>query len=590
MIDTHCHIQTEQFDSDREKAIADAMRAGVSHFIVPAIDFQSFDATLRIANEHENIFCGLGIHPHSAAEWNEGVRDRIMAEVETNKKIVAIGEIGLDYFYDFCPKDQQIKAFGEQIQLAQKLRKPIIIHTRDSIDETIEILGRYYKKSDNADNFGQFHCFSGTVEQMKRAVSLGFCVSYTGNITFKNSKLSDVVLETPDDRMLIETDSPYLAPVPYRGKRNMPEYVGLVAKKIAEIKKKDIQEIMTLTTQNAKRLFLPTLLAVLLMIVSSIAVTTIHAQVGGKPPDSVLTRDRREAEEIIKKQRDELLRAQEERRRDSIRTAQHEQEEQIRAAMEQNRRDSIRAVEKLADEERYRERLKTPIVWKAIGIGAGGGIGNVSAVTQLNRLSLAPTSVFASSFSIGTAITRGIDFDFSYSSFAFNDDLTRDGLYKSDLTAPPVGSLPPKHYLVPTHEEMATTFLDFDLRFVVNPRSPLKFYIGLGYLRTTIRNTQEYHTVDSSLTGAPPVIGANQTYKASFTRGGIMTLFGARYDFELGDNFILTPFAQIGAAFLFSGETPPQGFDFSTPDDPIVFTHLNLGVSLYFGWFTVARK
>src|SRR5579872_4176849 len=115
MIDTHCHIQTEQFDADREEVIAKAESAGVTHFIVPAIDLQSFGATLKIASEHGNIFCGLGIHPHSATEWSDDVRQKIGDEIERNPKIVAVGEIGLDYYYDFCPKDQQIKAFREQI-------------------------------------------------------------------------------------------------------------------------------------------------------------------------------------------------------------------------------------------------------------------------------------------------------------------------------------------------------------------------------------------------------------------------------------------------------------------------------------------
>jgi len=428
---------------------------------------------------------------------------------------------------------------------------------------------------------------------MKRAVSLGFCVSYTGNITFKNTNLTDVVRETPDERMLIETDSPYLAPVPYRGKRNSPEYVGLVAKKIAEIKQKDINEIMTLTTQNAKRLFFRTAGALMFLLMVCFSAQRSHAQVGGKPPDSVMTKERRDNEEIIKKQRDELLRAQEERRQDSIKAAQREQDELMKEAMEQAHKDSLRAVERLLDEERTREKLKTPIAWKAIGIGGGVGVGNLSGVNQVNRVKLAPTSVFASSFSIGTAITRGIDFDISYSSFSFGDDLTRDQLYKGDLNSFPAVLDPlkkPSHFLVPTHEDMGTKYLSFDFRFVINPRSPVKFYVGLGYLHVTITSTQEYHSVDSAGIGNPVVVGATQTLRGSFTRGGMKGLIGARMDIELGDKFILSPFAQIGAGFLFSGEQRPSGFDFFIPGDPIVFTHLNVGATLYFGWFGVQRR
>ncbi len=592
MIDTHCHIQTEQFDADREETIAKAEAAGVTDFIVPAIDLASFDSTLAIAASRANIYCGLGIHPHSAKEWNAEVRKTIIDEIDKNPKVVAVGEIGLDYYYDFCPKEQQIKAFREQIELAIEKGKPIIIHTRDSIDETLGILEEYYKKAPSEGNFGQLHCFSGNTEQMMRAVSLGFCVSFTGNITFKNSTLTDVVRQTPDNSFLIETDSPYLAPVPFRGKRNSPEYLGLIAKKIAEIKQKDIEEIMTLTTQNAKRLFLKTAAVVTLLLAFIFSSSSVKAQTGSKPPDSVLTKDRREAEEIIKKQRDVLMRAQEERRQDSIKTAQREQDDLMRDAMLQARKDSIRAVEKIADEERSRERLKTPIAWKAIGIGAGIGIGNLSGVNQGNRNALAPTSVLATSFSIGTAITRGIDFEFSYNSFTFGDDLTNDRLFKTDLTSPPShipdrGGLK-RSYLTPTHEDMGTKYLSFDFRFVINPRSPVKFYVGLGYMHVTITSTQDYHQVDS-VDNASPMIGPTKTFSGSFSRGGMKGLIGARLDVEIGDKLILTPFAQIGAGFLFTGDPQPQGFDFTTTADPIVFTHLNVGATLYFGWFGVQR-
>ncbi|MEP7234609.1 MAG: YchF/TatD family DNA exonuclease [Ignavibacteriota bacterium] len=592
MIDTHCHIQTEQFDSDREEVLANALAAGVSHFIVPAIDLASFDATLKVSSENQNVFCALGIHPHSAKEWSGTVRERIIQELDTNPKIVAIGEIGLDYYYDFCPKEIQIKAFREQIELAIERKLPIIIHTRDSIDETLAIVEEYYQGLTADKDFGQFHCFSGNAEQMNRAVSAGFCVSYTGNITFKNSTLTDVVRQTPEDRILIETDSPYLAPVPHRGKRNSPEYIGLVAKRIAEIKQKEINEIMTLTTQNAKRLFLSTTGILFLALFLAIPTRSIYSQVGGKPPDSVMTKERRENEEIIKKQRDELLRAQEERRVDSVKAVQLEQDEMMREAMEQSKKDSLRAISRIADEARMREKLKTPIAWKAIGVGGGIGVGNLSGVSQGNRSSLAPTSVLATSFSIGTAITRGIDFEASYNSFSFGDDLRRDQLYKADINGQPSHILTQgglqKHYLVPTQEDLSNKYFSFDFRFVINPRSPVKFYLGLGYMHVTIENTQVYHTVDS--TGTTAVNGPDQTLSGTFTRGGIKGLIGARLDIELGDKFILTPFAQMSAGFLFSGTPQPPGFDFIIPGDPIVFTHLNVGAMLYFGWFGVQRK
>jgi hypothetical protein len=200
--------------------------------------------------------------------------------------------------------------------------------------------------------------------------------------------------------------------------------------------------------------------------------------------------------------------------------------------------------------------------------------------------------VLATSFSIGTAITRGIDFEISYNSFSFGDDLTHDNLFKSDISAPLLNPYPfskpnRPHYLVPTHEDMGTTYLSFDFRFVINPRSPVKFYLGLGYMSVTITSTQNYFSADSI--GGNLVYGPPSVYKSSFTRGGIKGLIGARYDIEIGDKFILTPFAQIGAGFLFSGPAQGPGFDFNTTGDPIVFTHLNAGATLYFGWFGVQR-
>ena len=319
MFDTHCHLQVDTFDTDRDDIFSRSEAAGVDLFLVPNIELSTFDATLAIAKRN-NVFCALGIHPHHASEWNADVRDRIHKEVAQNPKVVAIGEIGLDYYYDFAPRDVQIRAFREQIALAQELGLPIIIHTRDSIPETLDIIADCYSSPNSTYLHGQFHCFSGTVGQMERAIGNGFCVSFTGNITFKNSALGEVVRETPLERILIETDSPYLAPVPHRGKRNTPELLPLVAEKIAEIKQIDVKTVMTKTTENAKRLF-SRVSGLALVLLSVLVISNAAAQPGSRPPDSVLTKERRDAEEIIRKQREELARAAEERRQDSIRAA-----------------------------------------------------------------------------------------------------------------------------------------------------------------------------------------------------------------------------------------------------------------------------
>lgn len=591
MIDSHCHLQTDQFDPDRDLVIAQAMEQGVAGFIVPAIDRASFDATLELANRFPNVWCGLGIHPHSATEWNDEVRNTI-ALAANNENVVAVGEIGLDYYYDFSPRDVQIRAFSEQIELAKSLHKPIIIHTRDSIDDTIAIVREQYSGRGAEDQFGQFHCFTGTPEQAAEVVELGFAVSFTGNITFKNSTLAPTVQATPLEAMLIETDSPYLAPAPMRGKRNTPALVRLVAEKIAALKNMDVSEIMNQTTENTKKLFrlsLPPALVILLMLLCAIAGTS-HAQPGSRPPDSVMTQQRREAEEMIRRQREQLSKEQEVRRQDSIRAAYEAQQQALREAQEQTRRDSLRAVERIQDEERARQKALTPIVWKAIGVGGGIGIGNLSELNQLNRVQLTPTSVFASSLSIGTSITRGIDVQISYNRFNVGDDLTNDRLWrqedssyvdKFDPLKPPT-KFP---YYVPTHEDITTMYIAFDVHFVINPHSPVKFYLGLGYNSTTIESKQSYYAVDSL-----GVHSDSKTVSASFTRGGIKGMFGARYDLELGDNFILSPFADISATFLLSGDKQQPQFDFQTGGDPITFTHLNVGAMMYFGWWHVPRN
>ena len=589
MIDTHCHLQTEQFDADRDAIIAEAMASGVEGFIVPAIDYASFDPTLDLAGRYSNIWCGLGIHPHSSQEWNTQIRDRIRTEVLSNPKIVAVGEIGLDYYYDFSPKDVQIQAFREQIELAQELDKPIVIHTRDSIDETLAIVQEMYSGRSKKSGFGQFHCFSGTPEQAERVVSLGFAVSFTGNITFKNSTLAPVVQATPLESMLIETDSPYLAPAPNRGKRNNPAYVGLVAKKIAELTNRDSTDIMRITTENAKRIF--QLTAAALLLVAAFFSTDLKAQPGSKPPDSVMTQSRREAEELIRKQREELAREQDKRRQDSIATALQEERERQQEIRDQIRKDSIRAVARAQDEEKARLRAQTPIAWKAIGIGGGLGVGNLSELNQVNRRELVPTSVLATSFQIGTQISRVIDFEISYNSFTVSDNLIPDHLYRPNDSSRPVfydelKASPPVPFFRPTHEEINTKYLSFDFRFIINPRSPVKFYAGFGYTAVTITNQQDYHLVTDS---SDKTTSVTASVKSSFSRGGIKALFGGRYDLEIGDNFILTPFAQISAAFLFNGDAERPIFDFQTASDLITFTHLNVGATLYFGWFGVKR-
>jgi len=590
MFDTHCHLQTEQFDQDRDEVLTHARQLGVTHLLIPAIGIDSFSRTLELAQSHNDIYCGLGIHPHNSLEWNSTVRDQIREEASRNPKVRAVGEIGLDYYYDFSPKDVQQRAFREQIELAQELKKPIIIHTRESEDDVYSTVKEYYSGQKDGPT-GQFHCFSGTVDLMEKVVSLGFYVSFTGNITFKKSTLTEVVREAPLESILIETDSPYLAPVPYRGKRNSPEYLSKVAEKIAEIKQIEVSQVMQQTFQNAVKLFLSSA-AIVLLLCFLAQPDALKAQpgrsnpVGSRPPDSVLTTDARKNEELRKQQLEQLKKEQEQRRQDSLAQVQRDQEEAIRRAKEQTRQDSIKAAERIAEEERERQKALTPITWKAIGIGGAAGIGNMQM--SQNKGSLTPTSVLATSLQIGSQITRVIDIEASYSSMLVSDDLSKDSLWNLGLNTPTsrlngrkIG--PGENF--PTEEQIKISMVSFDVRFVINPRRAFKYYAGIGYTSLTMENTQKYQVAsDTNVLG-----GQVNTFQSSFNRGAIKVLFGARYDIELGDNFILTPFAQIAAMAAFQGENAKKAFVFRPDEDQITATLFNIGATVYFGWFGVER-
>ncbi len=251
MIDTHAHIFVEEFQSDFKEVLQSAFSNGVSHIIMPAIEPKTFGRVLETSTTDNRLFCSMGVHPHNASELDDNTLS-IIENNSKNSKVVAIGEIGLDYYYDFNPPDVQKKAFIEQIRLAKKLNLPIIVHNRESDDDLLQIL----QQEQNGDLKGVLHCFSGDVEMMKKSLELGFHISFTGNITFKKAELlREVVKETPLDRILLETDSPWMAPVPFRGKRNEPKNLSLIAAKVAEIKSISINEVIKMTTKSAFHLF-----------------------------------------------------------------------------------------------------------------------------------------------------------------------------------------------------------------------------------------------------------------------------------------------------------------------------------------------
>lgn len=251
MIDTHAHIFVDDFNNDLPEVLTNAFDSGVTHIIMPAIEPKTFDKVLNTASIDNRLYCSIGVHPHNAMELTDGNLS-FMETISQNPKIVAIGEIGLDYYYDFCTPEVQQKAFIEQIRLAKKLNLPIIVHNRESNLDLIKIL----EHEQDGTLSGVLHCFSGDVAMMEKSIDLGFYVSFTGNITFKKAdELRQVVRRTPLDRILLETDSPWMSPIPMRGKRNEPKNLILIAEKIAEIKSTTINEVITMTTKSAKSLF-----------------------------------------------------------------------------------------------------------------------------------------------------------------------------------------------------------------------------------------------------------------------------------------------------------------------------------------------
>lgn len=252
MIDTHCHLDSPEFDTDREIALRRASENGVVAFVVPSIDSSNLDKVLQLSQENQSVFCAIGIHPHSAGEFNPNVESRLVEILDSsNSKIVAIGEIGLDYYYDFSPREKQIETFRRQLHLAKRYNLPAIIHNRNANEDLIQILE---EEQDGSLKF-VLHCFSQDVDFLRKALDLQGYVSFTGNITFKNSKLAEVVEHVPIERFFLETDSPYMAPVPYRGKRNEPARLPLIAQKISEIKGLEMKRLAQITTENAKKFF-----------------------------------------------------------------------------------------------------------------------------------------------------------------------------------------------------------------------------------------------------------------------------------------------------------------------------------------------
>lgn len=251
IFETHCHLNNARFDDDREAVIARAREAGVTELIEIGYDLESSREAVALAKPEAGIYAAVGIHPHDAATWDAEAEEEIR-RLAALPGVVAIGEIGLDFYRDLSPRDAQYTAFAAQLDLASELGLPVIIHTRESMSEALEVLTPY----GNAGLPGVLHCWSGTVQQAHNAVSLDFYLGIGGVLTYKNAgDLIDVVRAIPLERMLLETDCPYLPPTPHRGKRNEPAYLPLIAEKIADLKETPVAAVVQTTRDNAFRLF-----------------------------------------------------------------------------------------------------------------------------------------------------------------------------------------------------------------------------------------------------------------------------------------------------------------------------------------------
>jgi len=249
LVDSHAHLEDEKYDRDREKVIEECKK-DLTFLINVGSNLLTSKQSIELAHNYDFIYASVGIHPHDAQREFDKVEE--IERLALQEKVVAIGEIGLDYYYDDPPKEFQKEIFIKQIRLAKKLNLPIIIHDRDAHGDILDILKQEWTK----DLRGVFHSYSGSVEMAFQVIEMNFYISLGGPVTFKNAKKpKEVAKAVPIEKLLIETDSPYLTPEPYRGKRNTPVYVKFVAKKIAELREMPYEEVCRITAENAIKLF-----------------------------------------------------------------------------------------------------------------------------------------------------------------------------------------------------------------------------------------------------------------------------------------------------------------------------------------------
>jgi len=262
IIDTHAHLNDEAYDEDLTVLLDRAKERGLSKIILAAADEKSSIEEMRITKQYTSpeleLFCTVGVHPHDAVSYTDELHEKLRSWLKnrTENRIVALGEIGLDYHYDNSPREIQKQVFRRQLDLAWEEDIPIILHERDAAFDSLTILEDYWKRKALRECPGVCHCFTGSEETAQRLLNMGFYLGFDGPLTFKNSRKSpDVVKMAPLSRLLIETDSPYLTPVPFRGKRNEPAYVYYVLEKMASLKEVSVEKMAEITMENACRLF-----------------------------------------------------------------------------------------------------------------------------------------------------------------------------------------------------------------------------------------------------------------------------------------------------------------------------------------------
>lgn len=256
LVDSHCHIDGPEYDADRDEVIARAIDAGVKTMLnVGTGDPQSgaFERAVELAEKYDNVYAAVGVHPHDSRLFDDAAEARLVDLVKQSKRLIAWGEIGLDYHYDHSPREVQRSVFVRQLRIARQMDLPVIIHSREADDDAIEMIRQELSGYERS---GVLHCFGGGLQMARAAIDLGFYISFAGNLTFKKAEdLRDIARQLPLDRLLVETDCPYLTPVPFRGKRNEPARVVETAKYLAQLHEQSPERIAKITSDNFRTLF-----------------------------------------------------------------------------------------------------------------------------------------------------------------------------------------------------------------------------------------------------------------------------------------------------------------------------------------------